>query len=146
MIEPHRIMSRIAEAAQVYLPSSWTNTSAGLPSLSFRKSTNGSPPCFSNTAIGSRDLITTTEDDGTVAMKTKKPWIHKGNQGFSIVGSTVTPSNRSSPSMSTASFKTMPPSSKSPPSCTAPASSRNRNLTRWYLNEKEDLSDRKLNA
>ena len=72
MIEPHRIMSRIAEAVQVYPPSSWTNTSAGLPSLSHQKSTKGSPPCFSNTAIGSRHLITTTEDDGTVATNTKK--------------------------------------------------------------------------
>ena len=62
------------------------------------------------------------------------------------IGSTVTPSNRSSHSMSTASFKTMPPSSKSPPSCTALASSQNRKLTRKYLNEKKDLSDRKLNA
>ena len=86
MIEPHRIMSRIAEAVQVYPPSSWTNTSAGLPSLSRRKSTKGSPPCFSKTAIGSRHFFTTTEDDGTVAMKTKKPWNHIGNQGFSIVG------------------------------------------------------------
>ena len=86
MIEPHRIMSRIAEAVQAYPPSSWTNTSPGHPSLSRRKSTKSSPPCFSNTAIGSRHLITTTEDDGTVATKTKKPWIHKGNQGFSIVG------------------------------------------------------------
>jgi hypothetical protein len=72
MIEPHRIMSRIAEAVQVYPPSSWTNTSAGLPSLSRRKSIKGSPPCFSNTGIGSRHFITTTEDDGTVATKTKK--------------------------------------------------------------------------
>jgi hypothetical protein len=37
----------------------------------------------------------------------------------------------------------MHPSNKSLLSCTAPASSQNRNLTRWYLNEKDELSDRK---
>ena len=51
---------------------SWTNTSAEHPSLSRQKSTKGSPPCFSYTAIGSRHVITTNEDDGTVATKTKK--------------------------------------------------------------------------
>ncbi len=87
MIAPQHIMSLIALAVQVYPPSSWTNTSPGQPSLSRRKRTRGSPPCYSNTAIGSRRFIKATEDDGTVATKTKKkPWCHKGNQGFSIVG------------------------------------------------------------
>jgi hypothetical protein len=36
------------------------------------KKHKGSPPRFSNTAVGSRHVITTTEDDNTVAMKTQK--------------------------------------------------------------------------
>jgi hypothetical protein len=87
MIAPQRIMSLIAWAMQVYPPSSWTNTSPGHPSLSRRKSTKGSPPCFSNAAIGSRHFITTTEDDGTVATKTKKSLgFTKETKAFSIVG------------------------------------------------------------
>lgn len=102
---------------------------------------------FSPVLLKYRDRVTSLDHNDRGRRhgrsENKKTRIHRVNQGFSIVGSTVNRSNQSSPFMSTASSKTMHPSNKSLLSCTVPASSQNRNLARWYLNKKDELSDRK---